>query len=123
MTRSEAQGYIERSACAFTDPALTPEQLQDLVEMARKPGEEDGSSAYSTKARCARAVARGWRLKAGNASDRFTFMVDGQQFTRSQVQANCQSQAEYWEKAAGQARRRYASGKITNPDTSYLGGS
>jgi len=97
VTESEAQAKLILMVLAEDDPALSDEQIKDLVELARRP-DASGLTAldggWTPTWDLNFAAAEGWRRKAGIAAARFNFSEDGQNFQRAQIYAHCIAQAE-----------------------------
>lgn len=99
MTEDEAQEKLALMVLAEEEPVLSAEQLEALVELARRPDEQgfvftDGTAVWTPSWDLNFAAAEGWRRKAGIAASRFSFSEDGQRFERAQVYAHCVAQAE-----------------------------
>lgn len=79
------------------EPALTEGEVDDLLELAKRPDSigrlpsEDGWEAtWNLNA----AAAEGWRWKAGKAAPRFDAdLGDGVRFRRAQMYAHCMEQS------------------------------
>jgi hypothetical protein len=84
-----------------SEPTLTSEELDTLVELAqradadgRAPWDADWSGTYDLNA----AAAEGWRWKAARAASKFDVTTDGQTVIRSQIIDHCQEMAEMYRK-------------------------
>ena len=99
MTEAEAQAQIERMVLATEDPALTADEITDLVSAAARP-DSDGyartDTAWTPTWDLNAAAADGWSRKAAKAHNLFNFAEDGQRFDRSQIYANCVTQRDYY---------------------------
>jgi hypothetical protein len=101
----DARAKISRMVDAETEPVLTAEDLDDLVDAAARADEnglyrnEAGWIAtYDYNA----AAAEGWARKASKAAANFNFAEDGQRFDRAQIYAHCAAQQKvYADKAMG----------------------
>lgn len=101
MDETEALEKLGLMVLADEEPALSEEQLSDLVELARRPDADghtylDGTAVWTPTWDLNFAAAEGWRRKAGIAAARFSFAEDGQRFDRAQVYAHCVTQAEQY---------------------------
>ena len=99
MTEAEAQAQIERMVQASTDPALSADEVTDLVNAAARPdtdGYDRTDDAWTPTWDLNAAAAEGWSRKAAKAHNLFNFAEDGQRFDRSQIYANCVTQRDYY---------------------------
>jgi len=97
MTQAEAEDKLILMVLAEEDPALSDEQVESLVELARRPDAEGLTAleeGWTPTWDLNFAAAEGWRRKAGIAATRFNFSEDGQTFQRAQIYAHCIAQAE-----------------------------
>ncbi len=92
MTAEEAQARLERMVAASEDPALSDDEVTDLLAMCKlvdadglAPDDEDWTPTYDLS----RGAAEGWRWKAAKAASRFGFSTDNQRFDRDQVARAC----------------------------------
>ncbi len=99
MTEEEARAKLALMVLSDEDPELSPDQIEDVLTYARRPDadgllytDEDWTPTWDLDA----AAAEGWRRKAGIAASRFNFAEDDQRFDRSQIYAQCLSQAEQY---------------------------
>jgi len=99
LTEAEAQEQIERMVQASTDPALSADEVTDLVNAAARPdtdGYDRTDDAWTPTWDLNAAAAEGWSRKASLAANLFNFAEDGQRFDRSQIYANCVTQRDYY---------------------------
>ena len=99
MTEAEAQEQIERMVQASIDPALSADEVTDLVNVAARPdtdGYDRTDDAWTPTWDLNAAAAEGWSRKASLAANLFNFAEDGQRFDRSQIYANCVTQRDYY---------------------------
>jgi len=114
MNQADAHAWLTARLRPDVDPTLTTIEVADLVASARVEdvdgnavGSEEWVPTYGIR-NLHIALVDGWRMKAAEASMRFDFTTDGQQFRRSQVADACERQADMW-------RRRIA-GSVTMKD-------
>ena len=84
---------------ASTDPALSADEVTDLVNVAARPdsdGYDRTDDAWTPTWDLNAAAAEGWSRKASLAANLFNFAEDGQRFDRSQIYANCVTQRDYY---------------------------
>ena len=108
MTEAEAEAALARLIDAETDPALTDEDMEDLLLKAARPdinGRTRQDANWSPTWDLDSAAADGWLRKASKAVSRFSFAEDGQRFERAQIYAHCiRMQEMYARKAMGSLR-------------------
>lgn len=92
MDVSEAQELIESMTAWNSAPTLSEDQIDLLVQRARRPdsdgltpAESGWTGTYDLNA----AAAEGWRWKAAKVAGEFTFASDGQSFNRSEMAKAC----------------------------------
>ena len=97
MEAASALARLRAMTASSTDPVLTEEELDLLLEGCRledsagvAPGGTDWVGTYDLN----RAAAEGWRWKAGKAASRFGFTADGAQFNRQQTVEACERMAK-----------------------------
>lgn len=100
-----AREKIARMVEATSEPALTEDDLDDLVDAAAR-ADADGryrdNPAWEPTWDLNAAAAEGWARKASKAANSFNFAEDGQRFDRSQIYAHCAAQQKvYADKAMG----------------------
>ena len=84
---------------ASTDPALSADEVTDLVNAAARPdtdGYDRTDDAWTPTWDLNAAAAEGWSRKASLAANLFNFAEDSQRFDRSQIYANCVTQRDYY---------------------------
>jgi hypothetical protein len=108
LTSSDAddvRAKIGRMVEATSDPVLTEDDLDDLMDAAARPDADglDRSDADWTPTWDLNAgAAEGWARKASKAAANFNFAEDGQRFDRAQIYAHCAAQQKvYADKAMG----------------------
>ena len=105
MTESEASAKIARMTDSSSEPALTSDDLSDLVDAAARPDAEGryrDDAAWTPTWDLYAAAAEGWARKASKAATNFNFAEDGQRFDRAQIYAHCAAQQKvYADKAMG----------------------
>jgi hypothetical protein len=105
MTEAEAEAQLARLLEADTDPALTDEDMEDLLINAARPDAQGLTRAdanWEPTWDLNAAAADGWLRKASKAVSRFSFAEDGQRFERAQIYAHCiRMQEMYARKAMG----------------------
>lgn len=105
MTEAEALARLERMTAASEEPALSSEELADLLglsEIADSNGVAPGQDGWSPTWDLNRGAAEGWQWKAAKVASRFDFQADGASYHREQVMQNC-------ERLAGSYRRKITS--------------
>jgi hypothetical protein len=95
-TEDQIRRRIYRLTAADYDPQLTADDLDDMVQIARRAdsagreyGDEDWEPTYDVNAAC----YSGWMTKAARAAGDFRFEEDNQGFYREQVYRHCVQQA------------------------------
>jgi hypothetical protein len=105
MTEAEVVDKLSRLIDADTDPALSDDDMDDLLDVAARPdtaGRTRADDAWEPTWDINAAAAEGWLRKASKAVSRFSFAEDGQRFERAQIYAHCIRQNElYARKAMG----------------------
>jgi hypothetical protein len=108
LTSSDAddiRAKIGRMVESATEPTLTEDDLDDLMDAAARPdadgldrSDADWTPTWDLNA----AAAEGWARKASKAAANFNFAEDGQRFDRAQIYAHCAAQQKvYADKAMG----------------------
>lgn len=100
-----AREKIARMVEATSEPVLTEDDLDDLVDAAAR-ADADGryrdDASWEPTWDLNAAAAEGWARKASKAANSFNFAEDGQRFDRSQIYAHCAAQQKvYADKAMG----------------------
>lgn len=102
MDAPEALAYITGRLHPDDDPALSAQQVAELLQLAATPdadclppSDSDWTPTYSVVG-CYRAIAEGWALKRGMTVGRFDFTTDGQQFRRAQVRDHIDHEERRW---------------------------
>lgn len=102
MNASEARAFIEARLLPDVDPTLSNDEVAALLPLAatvdadgRTPDHPDWVPTYDTVG-CYRAIAEGFTIKHGKASNRFDFTTDGQTFRRSQMLDHLEHQRRLW---------------------------
>jgi len=105
MTEAEAEAQISRLLDSESDPALSDDDMEDLLRVAARPDTDGLTRAdanWTPSWDLNAAAAEGWLRKASKAVSRFSFAEDGQRFERAQIYAHCIRQHElYSRKAVG----------------------
>lgn len=105
MDEGQARLRLERMIAADVDPILSGDDVDDLLELAKRadeagraPTDADWEPTWDLNA----AAAEGWRTKAGRVVPRFGVTLDGDSLQRQQIYLHCIRQAsEYAKKLAG----------------------
>lgn len=91
MDAATARSYIERYTAWNSSPALTVEEVDDLVTASqrpdvdgREPADVDWIETYDVRA----GAAMGWEWKLAKVMGNFDFTNDGSSYQKSQVVAN-----------------------------------
>lgn len=102
MNHTEAISFIVARLQPDVDPAMDPNVVVDLVDLAKtddadglSPDDADWEPTYSTTG-CYRAIAEGYAIKYGAAVARFRFGTDGQTFDRNQILDHLEHQRRLW---------------------------
>jgi hypothetical protein len=100
-----AREKLGRMVDYTADPALTEDDLDDLIAAAARPdadGRTREDSTWNPTFDLNAGAAEGWSRKAAKAATAFNFAEDGQRFDRSQIYAHCAAQQKYYaDKAMG----------------------
>ena len=104
-SETATKAKIARMVEATSEPVLTDDDLNDLVDAAAR-ADADGryrdNPAWEPTWDLNAAAAEGWARKASKAANAFNFAEDGQRFDRSQIYAHCAAQQKvYADKAMG----------------------
>jgi hypothetical protein len=98
-----ALARLRRMSASDTDPALTDEELNDILALSRIPDTEGRlplDDDYEVRYDFNFAAAQAWDTKAGRCSDGFRFEEDTQVFYREQVFRHCQAMAKRYRRGA-----------------------
>lgn len=102
MDAPTALAYITARLHPDDDPALSPDEVVDLLKLAavtdsddNAPIDDDWTPTYSVRG-CYVAIAEGWATKRGKTVGRFDFTTDGQMFRRSQVRDQISHEETKW---------------------------
>ena len=99
-----ARSLLERAVAWQTAPALTAQEVTDLLALADTAGTYGGTDLN-------RAASLGWQWKAGRVTKNYAQSLgDGVKFSREQVYAHCMEQAA-----------KYATGELSVLGTSLAG--
>ncbi len=92
-----ARVRLERMVAAGVEPTLSPTDIDDLLNLARRvdvnglsPSDVGWIPTFDLDA----AAAEGWRTKAGRAVPRFGVSLDGDTLNRQQIYVHCLKQAD-----------------------------
>jgi len=101
MNETEARARLERMTDAYSDPALTEEDIYDCVMMSRlvdanglAPSDPDWTPTWDLN----RGAAEGWRRKKGKIAMHYDFSSDGQSFSRSQAVQHCEEMIRHYQR-------------------------
>lgn len=97
LTEEDARSRLEHMTQASTEPALTSDQVDELLGIAKRydvdgltPSDDAWTPTWDLNA----AAAEGWLWKAGRVSPRFTANLDGTGLQRAQIFGHCLQMAE-----------------------------
>jgi hypothetical protein len=96
MTEAEATAWVMLECQATTEPCLTTEEVQHLVNRARRAdadGNPPSDAAWDPSWDLNWAAWRGWRMKASKAVLMVDVTGDGTTVSKSQVYSHCMAQA------------------------------
>lgn len=101
----DVRAKISRMVDADSEPVLSAEDLDDLIDAAARPdayGLYRNDGAWTPTWDLNAAAAEGWARKSSKAANKFNFSEDGQRFDRAQIYAHCAAQQKmYADKAMG----------------------
>jgi hypothetical protein len=121
MTEAEARARLQRMIAADQEPVLATPDIDDLVAIAKRPDSNDvipSDPAWIPTWNLNAAAAEGWLWKAGKCSPNYSFAVDAEQSSQSDVFAHCMAMHEkYKTGGAGSAK---VESMIDDFDTSNL---
>lgn len=99
MDAATALKYIQRFTAWDTAPALTVEEVSDLVTASqrpdvdgREPSDVDWIETYDVRA----GAAMGWEWKLAKVMGNYDFTNDGSNYQKSQVVANIEKMISYY---------------------------
>lgn len=106
MDRNAARARLERMVHPKEKPTLTADDLEDLLDLARRPDangalpDDTGwAGAYDLNA----AAAEGYRRKAGKVAGKGDFAADGASFQRSSLSKQLLDQAKVYQARSDEA--------------------
>lgn len=104
MDEATARVRLERMVASDQIPALTGTEVDDLIELAKRP-DSDGVAIndpdWTPTWDLGAAAAEGWRWKAAKVAGHFDFGADGSNLSKSQVMDHCLRMAEVFATGAG----------------------
>lgn len=104
MTEAQARARLTRMIAMDTEPLLTADDLDLLVEIAKKP-DSDGRTPsdvdWVETWDLNHAAMTGWEWKAGKASAGIAFSEDQQSFSVQQIYDHCMAQAHHYARGTG----------------------
>jgi hypothetical protein len=107
MDRTAAELRLKSMTAWDEDPALSQEEIDDLLEQAKVP-DADGlaitDAAWDPTWDLNFAASKGWDLKAGKVVNRFRFEEDNQVFHRNQIHDHCLAMSKRYGRGAAYAR-------------------
>lgn len=99
LTEADAVTRLHQMVQGNEEPALTAEELADILELARRadgegraPSHADWDPTWDLNA----AAAEGWRRKAGKVAGLFNAQADGASLSRSDLFAHCTAMAKQY---------------------------
>lgn len=99
MDEAHARAKLEDLTAASTFPALSTEQIDRLLEEAKRtdaddryPDDVDWDPTWDLN----RSIAEGWRIKAGLVSNRHAFGANSGNYNPEQVFEHCMKMADYY---------------------------
>ena len=104
MNEGSARVRLEAMTAASVEPTLTEDELDQLLDMARRPdvfGALPSDTDWEPTWNLDYAAAVGWHWKAGKVTANFDFSTDGQSFQRSQVWQHCDAMRRYYARRGG----------------------
>lgn len=104
MTEAEARARLERMVAHNTEPVLSIEDVDQLVDVAKLPdldGLPPDDVDWVPTWNLSRAAKQGWEWKAGRTTGHFNFGADGQSFDREQVHAHCLAMVRHYSRSIG----------------------
>lgn len=96
FTPEQALARIRLQVQADSEPTLSSDELDELVEMAKQSDSEDrvpSDADWVATWNLNLAVAEGWRWKAGKVAAEFNVLVGGNRFERAQTYQHCMKMA------------------------------
>lgn len=119
MTEAEARQRLERMVAHEDVPALSSDEVDDLVVIAKVtdvegllPSDTGWTETWNLKA----AAREGWRWKAAKAARMHTFSADGASYNRAEIIANCETMIRLYGGTGGSIAvgHRSATGTLTD---------
>ena len=104
MTEGDARARLERMIAPDMEPTLSTEDVDDLMEIAKRPdadGNLPSSGDWAPTWNLDAAACAAWEVKAGRAAAGFRFSEDGQAFNREQIHTQCLAMARVYRRGAG----------------------
>lgn len=121
MTESEARARLQSMTAWDAVPALTADEVEELLVIARRP-DEDGllpsDDEWTGTWDLRYGAAEGWRWKAAKTAGAYAFSSDGQSFSRSEMNAMCLEMARQYGKSGIVS---VAVGTLAGVDTDLIG--
>lgn len=99
LNEQRFRARVRRLTAYDYEPKLTDADIDDLVEMSRRPdalGRLPSETGWIPTYDLAVAVSNGWETKAARAAGDFRFEEDNQVFYREQVADHCMKMAKRW---------------------------
>jgi len=115
VDEATARLRLERMVAWDQTPALTVEEMDRLLDLARRAdeeGREPGDADWVPTWALGPAAAEGWTWKAARVAGHYDFNADGSSLSKSQVMAHCLRMAEVFG-GAGSGAAASASGAGT----------
>lgn len=100
MTEARARARLERMVSAGCEPLLDENDLDDLMEVAKRPdrwGVTPDLDVWTPTWELNAAAAEGWRTKMGKAANDTSFSMDGATYNRAEIIAHCERMVEQYE--------------------------
>lgn len=100
MTEPKARARLYRMVSADCDPVLDENDVDDLLEVAKRPdrwGVPPTVTTWTPTWELNAAAAEGWRTKMGKAANDTSFSMDGAQYNRAEIIAHCERMVEQYE--------------------------
>lgn len=101
MTEPEALARLQIMVAWDAEPALSPDEMGMLVDVARRadadglaPSDTGWAPTWDLNA----AAAEGWRWKAAKVANRYSVSTDGQSLSRSDLIAHCERMVSQYQR-------------------------
>lgn len=104
MTEAEARARIVLFVAANDDPVLASEDIDVLLDMARRVDEntvQPSATGWTETYDVNYAVAQGWMIKAGKSANKYLFMTGGKMLSRNQIYEHCVAMYKRYAMKAG----------------------